>query len=306
MGKRQDGRPDNTDKINTTAAAALTDRKVIKPAHSPRRALSPLPYDTGCVKIMIMPDSHHPFENKRAVELLFRIAEHVKPDVLINLGDHFDFFAVSDHQKDPRHRMDLAWEIAEGDKTLKTFDSFGVFKRKIFCEGNHEQRLTRFIADKAQEVYRAIAPAGLLQTRTLPEALDLKARGWEWIPYKDYGRIGGLHFTHDVDRAGKTAHENAQSDFETSSVIGHTHQLRLMVRGNVHGQWHTGAMLGWLGDWRQIDYRHKMKIKREWPLGFGMAYVEKATDAVHLQPILIHDNGRKCSALVEGRLFRSN
>lgn len=311
MGKksaRADGRPKNTDTIDTSANNALGHRQTpFRPPNAPCRVLSPLPYDSSAfVKILLQPDMHVPYHNPRAPELLYRVAEHTKPDVLVVLGDHFDFFAVSDHQKDPKQRMDMAWEIAEGDKVLQGYDNLGVFKRKIFCEGNHEQRLTRYVANKGGDVYRMLAPAGLIEAHSLPKVLGLRERGWEWIPYKDFGRIGGLHFTHDVDRAGKTAHENAQADFETSSIIGHTHQLRLMVRGNAHGKWHTGAMVGWLGDWRQIEYRAKMKIKREWPLGFGMAYVEKATDAVHLQPVLVHDNGRKLSALVEGKLFRSN
>ncbi len=303
---RVDGREAGADRVDVSAERVLHKRKPIIPVGGPTRVLAAPPAEPdACIKILIQPDAHYPYQDKRACELLLRVAERTKPDVLVVLGDHWDFFGISDHQKDPRQRMDLEWEVASGNKGLEDYDRLGVFKRKIFCEGNHEQRLTRFISNRAQEVYRALAPAGLLQTRTLPEALDFKRRGWDWIPYGDYGRIGGLHFTHDLARAGKTAHENAQADFETSSVIGHTHQFRLMVRGNVQGRWHTGAMLGWLGDWRQIDYRPKMKVKREWPLGFGMAYVERSTDAVHMQPILIQPDGPKYRALVEGRLYRA-
>jgi predicted phosphodiesterase len=304
MAKRLDGREAGTDTVDTDAKSAIRNKKAegVVPGLA-RRVVSAAPRGDAVVKIFVQPDMHCPYQDKRAVELILRVLERVKPEVAVVLGDHFDFYAVSDHQKDLQRRMSMEWEIAEGDKVLKAYDQLGVFKRKIFCEGNHEWRLTRYVSNKAEEVYRTLAPAGLLQTRTLPETLEFKRRGWEWLPYKDYGRIGRFHFTHDVEKAGKTAHESAQADFETSTAIGHTHQLRLMVRGNYHGQWHTGAMFGWLGDWRAIDYRHKMKIKREWPLGFGMVYVEKTTDIAHIQPILIHAEHRRYRCVVEGKLY---
>ncbi len=306
MTKRADGREEGTDVVNVSATSAVRGFKAT-PAdkNGPTRMPGPSGRADTMVKIFVQPDMHCPYHDKRALELVLRVMEKVKPEVIINLGDHFDFFAVSDHRKDPRQRMDMAWEIAEGDKVLRAYEQLGCFKRKIFCEGNHEWRLTRYVADRATEVYRALAPAGLLQTRSLPESLEFKRRGWEWLPYKDYGRIGRFHFTHDMEKAGKTAHESAQADFETSSAIGHTHRLSMMVRGNHLGQWHTGAMFGWLGDWRQIDYKHKMKVKREWPLGFGMVYVEKTTDIAHIVPILIHTEKKNYRCCVEGKLFRA-
>lgn len=281
----------------------LKDRRPIVRKDGQTRCLGAGPLNaSNVVKILLQPDAHYPFHDKRATELVYRVAERTRPDVLVILGDHWDFWAISDHRKDPLRKNNMEAEIRSGDEALRIYEKLG-FKRLIFCEGNHEQRLSRYVADHASDALRALAPAGLLQTRTVAEALDLKRRGWEWIPYKDYGRIGRLHFTHDVERAGKTAHEHAQADFETSSVIGHTHRLSMMVRGNYHGQWHTGAMLGWLGDWRQIDYRHQMKVRREWPLGFGMAYIEKDTDITHLNPVLIHSERKRYRALVEGRIF---
>lgn len=290
--------------VDVSAQSAIERRERDKPDPSGRtRIPGPTPRPDRMTKVFLQPDMHCPFHDKRALELILRVMKHVKPEVGVVLGDHFDFYAVSDHQKDPKKRKDMAWEIAEGDAVLRMYEQLGVFKRRIFVEGNHEWRLTRYISNKAEDIYRTLAPAGLLQTRTLPESLDFARRGWEWVPYMDYGRIGSLHFTHDVERAGKTAHEHAQADFETTTVIGHTHRMSLMVRGNYHGEHHVGGMFGWLGDWRQIEYRHKMKMRREWPLGFGMAYVEHQTDIAHVVPILIHAERKRYRCVVEGKLF---
>jgi hypothetical protein len=302
MGSRRaDGRDPGT--IDIEAITAIRGGRQWPKPPGPPRVHGPTPRADALIKVFIQPDSHHPYHDKRALELILRVLEWTKPEIGLVLGDHWDFFAISDHRKDPNRRLDLESEIASGNATLLDYERLGIFKRKIICEGNHEWRLQRYIADKASEVYRALAPAGLLQTRSLPESLNLKARGWEWVPYMDYGRIGDLYFTHDVQKAGKTAHESAQADFGRSSVIGHTHQMRLMIRGDVLGQIHSGAMFGWLGDWRAIDYKHRMKIRAEWPLGFGMAYIEKVSGAVWINPIYIATDRRRYRASVEGRLF---
>lgn len=291
-------------RVDVDALEAIKHAKEWPKPEGPPRMRGPTPRDDSHLTVFVQPDAHCPYHDPRALELILRVLEHVKPEVAVVLGDHFDFYAISDHRKDPKRRLDLEAEIASGDAVLRDYERLGVFKRKIFCQGNHEWRLDRYIADKAQDVYRALAPAGLLSTRSLPEALDFKARGWEWVPYMDYGRIGDFYFTHDVHKAGKAAHEAAQSDFGKSTAIGHVHRMRMMTRGDVMGNFHTGAAFGWLGDWRQIDYKHRMQVKAEWPLGFGIVYIEKATGAVQMQPILIASaEKRRYRCVVEGKSF---
>lgn len=247
-----------------------------------------------------IPDTHRPYHDQRAWRVLLAALRAFGPQTVVVLGDFFDCWAVSSHSKDPRRKLDLASEIADGDAGLRDLEALGA-DELIFCEGNHEWRLDRYVSDRAQEVYRTLAPAGLLTVRSLPEALGLKQRGWQWHPYKSFAKLGKLHLTHDCGRAGARAHEDAQAAFESNAVIGHTHRLALTVRGSARGEAHVGAMFGWLGDVTQVDYMHKIRALRDWALGFGIGWHDPSSGAVYVQPVPIVNY----SVVINGQLVRA-
>lgn len=250
-------------------------------------------------KWLILPDSHYPYQDKKAHRLIDKIIAANDFYGIAIMGDWWDFYAISSHSKDPLRKMDLADEIEQGNNRLKEFDKMG-FKRKLFISGNHEYRLDRYIADKAQEVYRALAPSGLLTVKTIPQVLEFRERGWEWTPYKEYAKIGKLYLTHDAGKAGQSAHIDAQAAFEANVVIGHTHRAATIIKGSARGDIHMGVMLGWLGDVNQVDYMHKIRAQRDWSLGFGIAYHNVSNDFVYLNSVPII----KYTALVEGKLIK--
>lgn len=272
-----------------------------RPQAESKRIPSALPFETTLG--IYQPDKHCPFHDLTAHKLMCRVIEHLKPEILVVGGDHFDFWAVSDHRKDPKRKVDLAHELQVGDECLRDFEAFGTFKRKVFCKGNHEWRLDRYIADHAYDAVKTLAPAGILQIKTLEQALGWAERGWEVVEYKNHVRIGSnLYFTHDVEKAGRTAHESARADFAASIVIGHTHRFGYSALGSQDGAATYGAMVGWLGDHAAIDYKNKMKALREWPLGFGIFSVEKGSGFVHFTPVLIQP-GNTYHCVVFGKLF---
>jgi predicted phosphodiesterase len=249
-------------------------------------------------KILLIPDSHFPYVDQRAFDCMLNAAHHIKPDIVIIMGDFFDFYAVSQHRKDPRRRLDLAQEIAAGNAGLKLVEALGA-KRKIFVEGNHEERLQRYLADEASDVIKTLEPAGLITSHTLPEALNLKKRGWEWVPYRQHLKVGKLYVTHDVGKAGANAHIDAEATFQGNVVIGHTHRIATAVKGNMKGKGHVAAMLGWLGSFSEIDYMHRARAIRDWAHGFGVAYMDEATEHVFLQVVNIVDY--RC--VIDGKVF---
>jgi len=68
----------------------------------------------------------------------------------------------------------------------------------------------------------------------------------------------------------------------------------------VGGGYHVGASFGWLGDYRRIDYRHRMRACRDWVLGFGVGYL-LPSGVVFVVPVPIINY----SAVVEGQLFKA-
>jgi predicted phosphodiesterase len=237
---------------------------------------------------LLIPDVHVPYHDEAAVSLMLRAAQACGIENCALLGDAVDFYAVSSHDKDPRRRNDLQWEVDEGNRFLDELDRVFPGKR-MYVAGNHEDRLRRYLTNVA---------SALFSTTKVEALFRLAERGWSYTPYKEYARIGRLHLTHDTGTAGRYAAHRAMDTFQGNVVIGHTHRMAYVVEGNAKGEAHVGAMLGWLGDVSKVDYMHQVKANRDWAHGFGLAYRDIETDAVHIVPVPIV-NGR---VVVEGRL----
>lgn len=241
-------------------------------------------------KWLLIPDTHRPYHDKKAVALVNKVAKAIGIDGVVIGGDYGDFYPVSSHDKDPNRKMGLEYEIDDINEGLDELDALGA-KKKIFIAGNHEDRLERYLKTKAPELFNMVR---------VEQLFKLKERGWKYIPYKSHTKIGKLFITHDTGKAGAYAHYSALNDFQGNIVINHTHRLGYTVVGNARGKPHVGAMLGWLGDINEVDYMHKIKAKRDWALGFGIAYIDPTTGFVHVSPIPIVNY----TCVVEGKFFK--
>lgn len=244
---------------------------------------------SGLEKILVIPDTHVPFEDGAAFAVMMAAARKVRPDTIVFLGDFADFVSVSFHPRALGTRgYTLQEEVAAVNARLDEIQSLGA-SRVVFIKGNHEYRLERYLSEKAPELF------GLVDTASL---FRLKERGWECVEYRDHLKIGKMHFTHDVGHAGVFAHRQSRMAYEGNVVIGHCHRIALEIAGTAKGPAHIGAMLGWMGDKRSIDYMHVAKAS-QWALGFGFCYHERACGNVHVVPIPIIEY--RC--VVEGHLI---
>lgn len=240
-------------------------------------------------RFLIIPDVHAPYHDKRAWALVRQVVAGVQWKGCIVLGDFFDCYAVSDHRKDPRRERSIAKEILAARDVLQPLTNYP-FEHRTFIEGNHEWRLPRMIMDKAPELLELI------------DAKDVFGLGdkWKWVPYMRDIEIGKINFTHDLGKSGPQALTSALHDYMDNVVIGHTHRFEYRVEGNAKGIPHVAASFGWLGDVTKIDYKHQMKARKEWVLGFGYAHYDAATRFVYLHQVPIINY----TCVVEGRLFR--
>lgn len=240
-------------------------------------------------RLLLVPDAHHPYQSEVAWDVMMAAARRFRPDRIIILGDFVDFYSVMSHAKDPGRSVSLPQELASAIEGLKQLGSLGA-KHKYYVEGNHEDRLPRYLAAKCPELHSML---------NAPALLKLKELGWSYTPYRQFVKIGHLHITHDTGSAGPDAHIRARSDFEGCVVIGHTHRMATHYSGNAKGEVHVGASFGWLGDPDAIDYMTNIRIKRSWTHGFGIGYLEPKSGVVHLQAVpIIHG---KC--VVNGELI---
>lgn len=244
-------------------------------------------YGEKITKIIVCPDAHHPFVDKKAWATFLAACKTVKPDILVIIGDFLDCLSVSAHKKKATDEKFLAMELEAGNKALDEICSLGI-DRVIYIEGNHETRVSRFLNDKAPEL------DGLF---VLSEKLKLKERGIEHVPYGEFIRIGEMAFSHDVGRCGVNAARQSLQDFGDNLTFGHSHRAQVVYGGTVEGKTHVCMNVGWLGDYEAIDYRNRPTAKREWQHSFGFIYQDsKGVSYCNLVPII---NG---SCIVDGKL----
>jgi len=242
---------------------------------------------SGIERVWFIPDLHCPYNDKRATELMFDAMEGFKPDVVVVMGDFIDCLAVSHWSKDPTRVLSLQDEAKHAKAYLDRINA----KRKIYIAGNHEDRLQRYLQEKAPE---------LLWFVDIPGLLDLTAKGWEYVPYKASTTIGKVHLTHDVGSAGRYNVYKALDTFQTSIVTAHTHRLAYVVEGDATGGCQVSTQFGWLGDIEQIGYMHEINARRNWALGFGYGYHERKTGLVYLVPAPIVNY----TVAVEGNIYK--
>lgn len=243
--------------------------------------------------VLIFGDAHRPYHDERAWQLMLEVGRALRPKHLISIGDLADFYAVSSHSKNPTRAQQLDEEVEDVKKGLDELGELGA-ENKIYVSGNHEDRLTRYLQDKAPQLFNTVG---------IPEVLGLEKRGWTYVGYRDDIEVGKLHFTHDVGVAGRNAAFKALDTYQHSIITGHTHRLQFIVEGNATGEMKLSAQFGWLGDRTKVDYMHRAKVYKDWALGFGVGYFNPWTGIHYLTPVPIIEVDGEYTAVVNGQLF---
>ena len=70
-------------------------------------------------KLFIYGDVHAPYHDKKAVSCMLKCMHVFKPDMVIDLGDFFDCYAVSSFKKDPRRPARLCDEVHQAEPVLR-------------------------------------------------------------------------------------------------------------------------------------------------------------------------------------------
>ena len=105
-------------------------------------------------RILVVPDVHRPYHSKKAWATMLRAAKRFCPNKIIVLGDFVDFYAVSDHDKDPARKYKLSDELKSGREGLEELEDLGAEQLFFDC-GNHEDRLNRYLVRRAPELHES-------------------------------------------------------------------------------------------------------------------------------------------------------
>jgi metallophosphoesterase superfamily enzyme len=215
-----------------------------------------------------------------------------KPNKIILLGDFMDIASLSAWDMDKKRLMEgrrINKELTIANKELDFLQSNVKDKDKgvIYIEGNHEDRVTRYI-DSHPEM------EGMIE---LPDKLDLKKRGVEWIKLNKLFKLGDMYFTHGMYTNQYSAAKHLQK-LGCNVTYGHQHGTQTFMQNMAMQKPHMAYALGTLGD-KAPDY---MKGKPgNWINQFAVFYWDTTTGHFNLYPVNVIGsgffwNGKKYSA----------
>lgn len=159
--------------------------------------------------ILIIGDTHIPFELPGYLEFCKDIQNRVKCGKVVHIGDLVDNHAISYHEHDPNGKSPVD-EIKEAQKRLQGW--FKAFPEVFLCRGNHDRLVDR----KGKTV-------------GLPECVfkpfrDIWGLPKGWIDDFSF-EIDGVRYSHGTGLSGDNAPEKAAQLNRQSTVIGHVHSV---------------------------------------------------------------------------------
>ena len=168
-------------------------------------------------KVLVIPDIHTPFHNKKALDLSWRFAEAYEPDEIIQLGDVCDFYKISKYIKDPSRGVNIQAELDMARDLLREFKNRSGAKACTLLIGNHESRIRKYL--------HSIAPAmASLRSLTIEKLLDTESIGWRVIPEHNFYAINNVHFTHG-EYVTKYSSDKHLGTYGETIIHGHTHRI---------------------------------------------------------------------------------
>jgi len=192
-----------------------------KPKMPPSLAEAWEPVQIDAKRVGIISDVHIPYHSEVAFGASVEALKREKIDTLLINGDFADFYQVSRHQRDPKHRR-FSEELKAVVQGLEWLRSEFPKIRIVYKLGNHEERWQVFIWNRAPEIYD-------LPAVQIDELLQAKRLGIEVIGDQRpimLGQLPVLH-GHELGRSIFSPVNPARGAFlrtHHTVLVGHSHQ----------------------------------------------------------------------------------
>lgn len=203
--------------------------------------IEPFILPSSICKLLVLSDIHVPFHDPVAMTAAIKHGIEEKPDAVLLNGDTLDFYAKSDHEKDPR-KVKWKEELDAGRKVLRMMREAFPNVPIYFKEGNHEYRMERFLMRHAPTLLG-------MEEFELPVLLRMGEVGVEYIRNKRMVHAGDLTIGHGDEYKGSGGVNPARwasLRARESLMIGHFHRvsehIERTVRGDVRGYWSLGCL----------------------------------------------------------------
>ena len=271
-------------------------------------------------KALIIPDSQNgyrrdlntgildPFHDRKAWDICLQVAQQLKPDINVLLGDMLDLPDWTDKfLKSPEFYFttqpainELYWWIAQLRDTGAEI---------VYIEGNHEFRMTRAVMTNLISAYNvkpANAPEQTNASMTVPHLLGLSELGVDYrgsYPNGEYWINDNLRCSHGtLARTGNLDSVKAiLRDARNSEIVGHIHRHEYAVK-TVHPRKGAKSYVAYsAGTIARVDAGivPAAKSKNDWQQAFGVVEFEEGNGMFNIIPHSINDG----KVVFDGRLI---
>jgi predicted phosphodiesterase len=219
--------------------------------------------------IVILSDQQARYNDVLTERAVNKFLADLQPDILVNDGDLFEFEALSSFRKTLAAQQSVEKDRAAGRLVLERQRSALPNARIILVEGNHEERLTRFLLDQAP----ALADTPALH---IPTYLGVSDYNVEYVgPYGAEFNWHSVLIYHGeaVSRHSSYSAKQEMENAGTSGVSGHTHRLGSHYktdRESAHAWYENGCMCKIVG--RGQPPSSKKFRQHNWQQGFTVGY----------------------------------
>ena len=240
-------------------------------------------------RVVFISDIHAPFQDDKALQILYNFIKWFKPKTIFIMGDLLDAYAISRFTKDPKGKLNFKEEIESSREILKQIRVCGGKAKIYYLRGNHEMRMQKYLWNRAEEL------SGLTVLE-IPSLLKFEDLNIEYVEK-------GMMMYHDVMIKHGTivrqyAGYSAKAEFEKngcSGVSGHTHRAAIYMHSNAGGDYK------WMecGCLCRLDQEYMEGEKPNWSQGFGVGYFSNTSKRYQLDLINIIDG----KAIYNGKEF---
>jgi len=170
-------------------------------------------------------DLHVPDHDPRAVDIAQQIVYDFKPHVIQHGSDAFDFETISRWDVDPEKVIDDAFEIVSVPyyQVMRGFRDAAPGALTPFLVGNHDERIWKFLADKAPQ----------LRTTVTKVFIDMiRSAGGMWLGFQNIQyNLGHLKVIHgrSVTKYAAATHLDM---FGVDVIAGHVHRAMMFTKTN--------------------------------------------------------------------------
>jgi hypothetical protein len=227
-------------------------------------------------------DAHYPFQDERAVNVLYAAAQAIQPHELYAQGDIVDFWQISRFRPPLEHKLgvgqvNLQDTITQAGTHLATMAVESNATKRVFLSGNHEDRWDRMLGDiqRDSRMRAILALPHIRDSLDLPWALGLK--GWEYHPYIGYEGGPEAYITvrdrlvllHGY-RSNKWCTRGTLEDFGKSVLFGHAHVIQNWTQQDLKGtdtSYTMGCLCSLKPHWKTQPNWHQGFTVVTWKLG---------------------------------------